>query len=281
MTVDCTCRRARHTHGTYGAYTVDRCRCDDCREAARIYRKRTKFAAANRRSNRVPCDRAANHVRQLLANGWSINQVGVTAGIASTTVVHMLARGQYTLRRTERALLAIPADSRPASGYVDPTGTRRRIHALTALGWPQAWIARRLGIEESSMRQTMAAGMVQSITAEAVATLYEQMWDERPPTRTVTQRRFVAIARNLAVRNGWAPPMAWDDIDDPDERPQGASRDGSRRNGVREIEDMAETGEAAHQIAQRLGVTVGAVYARCRRAGRLDLWQQITKGTAA
>lgn len=281
MKTDCHCRRARHTHGSYGAYTVDRCRCDDCREAARIYRKRTKFAAANRRSNRVPCDRAANHVRQLLANGWSINQIGVTAGIASTTIVHMLARGQYTLRRTERALLAIPADSRPASGYVDPTGTRRRVHALTALGWPQAWIARRLGIEESSLRQTMAAGMVQSTTAEAVAALYEQMWAELPPTRTLTQRRFVATARNLAARNGWAPPLAWNNIDDPREKPQGVVWDSSRRAGVREIEDMAEAGEHALAIARRLGIQPASIHRRCQRAGRLDLWQRITKERAA
>lgn len=272
---DCACKRARHRHGTYGAYTVDRCRCDDCREAARLYRKRTKLAAANGRSNRIPCDRAVAHLRLLTANGWNPHQIAIASGIAPTTIVHMLARGRYTLRRTEQAILSIPAHTRPASGYIDPTGTRRRVHALTALGWPQAWIARRLGIEESSLRQTMAAGIVQATTADAIAALYDQMWAELPPTRTLTERRFVATARNLAARNGWAPPLAWDNIDNPKEKPRGVSRDDSRQAGFADIEEMVAAGESVASIAHRLDVKPGAIYNRCRRAGRLDLWQKL------
>lgn len=35
--VDCTCKRARHEHGTYGAYARDMCGCDACMDAGNAY----------------------------------------------------------------------------------------------------------------------------------------------------------------------------------------------------------------------------------------------------
>ena len=57
-TRDCQCPRANHQHGTRTAYVVDRCRCDPCREAARIYeaqRRRTHlYGATTTSSTRNP-----------------------------------------------------------------------------------------------------------------------------------------------------------------------------------------------------------------------------------
>lgn len=53
--------------------------------------------------------------------------------------------------------------------------------------------------------------------AERVRTLYDQIWNVPPPSGTQYERSASKRARTLANRNGWPPPLAWDDdeIDDP------------------------------------------------------------------
>lgn len=104
--------------------------------------------------------------------------------------------------------------------YIDATGTIRRIRALMALGWRYRDIDNLAGYQTS--RASWAHNLVvqQRVhidTAERVARIYDELSMSRGPSNRL---------RNLAAKNGWAPPLAWDDIDDPAEQPKlGGNRD--------------------------------------------------------
>lgn len=103
---------------------------------------------------------------------------------------------------------------------VEPTGTRRRIEALMRLGWTQVQIGERLGINGEAVRQIRSFGRVNVRTVKRIAAVYDDLSTRRPPERNKVERLNASRTRNRAERLGWAPPAAWDDIDDPTENPK-------------------------------------------------------------
>ncbi len=101
---------------------------------------------------------------------------------------------------------------------VDARGTRRRLQALVALGWSATRIATRLDVTHDQIFHWLAAERVTNTTEARVTALYERMSATAPPTATYGDRISRTRARNHAARQGWAPPLAWDDID-TDEHP--------------------------------------------------------------
>lgn len=98
--------------------------------------------------------------------------------------------------------------------YIDATGTARRIRALMALGWRYSDIDRAAGYD--NVRATWAHNLITQErvhidTADRVARIYDEMSMKAGPSVRL---------RNLGLKRGWAPPLAWDDIDNPDEQPQ-------------------------------------------------------------
>jgi predicted transcriptional regulator len=94
-------------------------------------------------------------------------------------------------------------------------GTRRRMRALAAIGWSCAALAREMGCSPSMVSQIQhgPAPVVRRATARSVALVYERLSMRIPPDED-------ARTRLSAARKGWAPPLAWDDIDDPDASPR-------------------------------------------------------------
>jgi hypothetical protein len=102
------------------------------------------------------------------------------------------------------------------AALLDGCGTRRRLQALTAIGYPKAQLARRLGLTPKQFRALMRRNMITPVAAIAVRALYDRLWDQ-PPSGLAAVR-----ARTYAAAVGWPPPLAWDDwpgepycIDDP------------------------------------------------------------------
>jgi hypothetical protein len=94
--------------------------------------------------------------------------------------------------------------------YIDSTGSIRRIRALMALGWRYSDIDTAAGY--ATVRPTWAhnivtQAMVHIDTAEKVDEVYRQLGMTLGPSSRV---------RGLAAGRGWAPPLAWDDIDNDD-----------------------------------------------------------------
>lgn len=149
-------------------------------------------------------------------------------------------------RLTEQKVLAIPVPAPLVSGApVDATGTRRRIQALVAMGWPQSVLAKELGTTQTGVSAWVRRDKVTSETAIAVAELFRR-WGMTPgPSQ---------LSRDRARANGWVTGAAWDDIDDPDEKPDlGEHVVLKFPDRVRELREL---GYGDVQIAARLGVKV-------------------------
>lgn len=137
-----------------------------------------------------------------------------------------------------RAAIADFARNRRARIYlggpltVPSLGTRRRIQALMALGWGGPAIDARLGKKRTYVSAILGGGdrEIHRSTAEAIAKVYDEMSMTLPPQNTSHERQRATRARNYARRMGWAPPLAWDDIDN-DVRPSFGRRE---RGGIDE-----------------------------------------------
>lgn len=107
-------------------------------------------------------------------------------------------------------------ERRAPARIVDATGTRRRLQALAAIGWPFRALADPLGYRDPTAVARLAhpsTARVNARTAAAVTTLYDRLSMTPGPS---------SHTRGRAIRAGWAPPLAWDsdaDLDDPGAAP--------------------------------------------------------------
>lgn len=94
-------------------------------------------------------------------------------------------------------------------------GVARRIQALMAIGYTAGVIGEALGVGHDlpmkwAREQTINA---HASTVERVAELYSR-WSMTPAPETTGRDAWRAsYARTVAAKHGWAPPLAWDDID--------------------------------------------------------------------
>lgn len=146
----CLHKQASHQHGTYVCYVADECRCPACTAANTDY-ERTRFRqhVYGRWNGLIDAQPAREHVEALMASGMGLKRIAVAAGVSAGAVGKLIygapGRGMAPSTRlqpgTVTALLAVEFDC----AYVPAVGTRRRLEALTALGWSRSELARRLG----------------------------------------------------------------------------------------------------------------------------------------
>lgn len=254
----CLHPRANHQHGTHLAYDKDGCRCEPCNAANLRYDKRVRYRTATGTHSYVPAGRAREHVTELLAV-LTVGQIEARSGIHRTAIRVLVGTfpgrppSKRITRTTEASLLAVePVRVGPEQhGLVDGTGTRRRICALIALGWPARTIATRLGASSRNMWElTGPTAPVRALVTvrlrDAVTRLYDEISLVVPPRSAHTTR-----ARNIAAARGWVPPLAWDDdtIDDPAATPTLDAPD--LRGGVDDVAiDRAIAGDPARPLTR-------------------------------
>jgi len=272
------------------------CHCRACRRAHRAAANhRSRMQAYGRWEPFTEAEPARAWVRMLMEHPcYPIGQqrIAELAGVSPKMVSRLLygLDGQPPSRRIRpendariRAVqptLANLADNTPT----DPTGTRRRLQALVACGWPPCWLYARLGWQKPFFDAVMRRrDRVAAKTARAVLVLYSELWNQTPPQATKAEGRAVARAQQLAERCDWPLPQAWDDeaIDDPGAEPEDCRRPGHRSQAVLVAEAqelMASPAETVtgqsltrQQAADRLGVTrecLDTALLRHARAGR-------------
>lgn len=109
---------------------------------------------------------------------------------------------------------------------VDTIGTQRRIQALVAAGWSYPALAPHFNVTPAQLAKWAKGGaFIRRDTRDRILTTYAALEMREPPTGTPAERRNTRYATTVAKRNGWLPPLAWVDIDDPDERPDMNARD--------------------------------------------------------
>jgi hypothetical protein len=103
---------------------------------------------------------------------------------------------------------------------IDATGTKRRIQSLVALGWTMQEIGQHAGgYSKNWAHVILSQQTVVTDTARKVDAVFERL------SMTVPIGPYRNRTRLRAARNGWVPPLAWDDIDDPNEQPSNPTDD--------------------------------------------------------
>ncbi|MGW1071517.1 hypothetical protein [Streptomyces sp. NPDC002537] len=210
-----------------------------------------------------------DHVNRVRAAGLGNRRIAELAGVTPSVLSRLLypMSGKPPLRTVRRStaekLLAIrPAPALLADGaLVDATGTRRRLQALTARGWTHRALAPHLGVGPLFVGDLARQARVTARHARSVAAVYNRLWDADPVRHGVPEPSATR-ARNLAARNGWPPPMAWDEesIDAPEARPDMGMEHRPRGETHGEIEWLLAAGESdTGMIAARVGVSEHAV----------------------
>ena len=199
-----------------------RCGCSpECRDLALAGKRR---ARVYRELGRTPPDRseaAFAALDRMLAAGRQPLEISITAGIDHESLNNALRdrrRGGWKRMSAPWAAGIISAEhSAPAGGRIPATGTRRRLQALAWSGHSAAVLAPVLGVSARTLeklRSDTGPSTVPVETADAVRHHYE------PLLKTAGDPAVAGKAK----AKGWPPAAAWDDIDDPHERPKGVGR---------------------------------------------------------
>jgi transcriptional regulator with XRE-family HTH domain len=247
---------AAETHTPSRACYLRGCRTDAC--AQENYRYGKKLATEHVRGERRLHDIAQvrTHIEQLLANEWWQAEIGRVSGVSRSTIsLIVLGHLPRTNKRIALAILSIPITPivRTVDGdRVDATGTIRRLHALAILGHNWTVVGARTGMTPDRL-SFIARGktdVVRPEEAQRIAAAYRDL-----STTPGAMKQIVTSARN----KGWHGPLAWDDIDDPNCKPEEAKpykpADKYRRDPdrTREIEHLYLLGESPQQITKKLG----------------------------
>ncbi|WP_432001194.1 hypothetical protein [Streptomyces sioyaensis] len=220
-------------HG-YARAKLDRCPCYTCRWAvAQYYEARERAILYGTWRPFVDASPVRDHIRNLQACGMGLRRIAAEAHVDRKRLQAIITgrpergTGPQPRVRPETAAAILNVEPRlnllGPSTPIDGTGTRRRLQALVAAGWPEQELARRLDRTPTNFSSLIRRTHVTVRTALAVRRLYDELWQEDPCQHATGYA--VHRARKRAVRLHWAPALAWDDdtLDDPAARPRGVA----------------------------------------------------------
>ncbi|RSN55584.1 hypothetical protein DMH12_15305 [Streptomyces sp. WAC 04229] len=225
-------------HG-YARYRLDGCRCYICGFARSEYdENRSKAITAGTWQPWVDAEPVRIHLRHLQSCAMGLRTIAAQAGVARRSLQAILSgrsdRGSGPQERVRPDLAAAVLAVEPVlenlapSTPVSPVGTRRRVQALVAMGWPQQHLAEYLAMRPGNFsmmlnREHVLVGRVLQVRA-----MYDALWRVDPGEAGATAAG-VTRARRHAAERGWPPVGAWDDdtIDDPDAFPDWTGRCGT------------------------------------------------------
>jgi hypothetical protein len=225
-------------HG-YARYRLDGCRCYTCAYARSQYDdNRNRAIAYGTWQPWTDAEPVRTHIRTLQTCGMGLRTIAAVAGIDRKRL--QAALGGRTERSTgpqekmrpaiAAAVLAVEPtlDNLAPSTLINPAGTRRRAHALVAVGWPQHYLAAHLGMTPSNFGQMLGREHVLVRRALAIQAMYDALWRADPAAHGATSAG-ITRARRHAAANRWAPVGSWDDdtIDDPAAYPDWTGRCGT------------------------------------------------------
>lgn len=234
--------------------------CPACYEAKLVSsRRRSKRKAMGYRYT-VPSDRARVRVQTWRDGGATWGDISDHTGIESGRLWEIHHDGAPAIyARTAYAILS--AGDWPVTAL----GIRRRVQALTRLGWTTPNVAAACNVHHDTIidiRRRQPEFIARKVRDGIVAG-YLALCDTLPQPTTQQERAGVTRARNYAERNGWAPPIAWDDIDDPNEQPgtikRSVGRPPRKEDALQDFEWLTSQGVSDEHAAARVGVKLATI----------------------
>lgn len=170
--------RKVYPHGTNARYALNRCRCDECREARRQYE--------HERSSRIEpafvgADPARQHVRELMAAGVGLKQIAKISQVPHGTLWKLIygVKGRGPSKRvrkvTQDRLLAVTPRDRAGGARIDAAPTWALIDEMVAAGVPKVRIAQHIGQQGPGLQ--LSRRLVTGRNATAVADLHRRWRD--------------------------------------------------------------------------------------------------------
>jgi hypothetical protein len=258
-------------------YYEDACRCRPCRDANSAKARSTRRLKAYGRARvRVDIGPAREHLQKIYALGIRSRRISNMAGMHQSQILKILGTGgqtsqKYVYSDTAERILSLPLDPNvyPDGRGLPAIGYKRRVQALMAIGYSADRQEKLCGVSEGQLDRLRHGNiLVTEDMARRIRDMYEKYWDK--PYRPNPDDKYDRIARtramNLAKRNGWPPPMGWDDIDDPNcepyvedggKRPVGSGRGRVIDEGVLEDLDwLRRSGVLPEDAAERVGFSL-------------------------
>lgn len=189
------------------------CECGTCskcygRERARARYRAIAYGTWNPRGD---LEAVVAHIRDLRAAGVGTTAIAAAVGTGRAHIQNISKAGTAHISRDlADRILAVQADD--ARAKLPPYRAERRLRALNRIGWSTRDLGERLGMPQENVSDLLA-GKRQYVTRPTMArivSLYDELHMTPGPNRH---------SARIATANGYHPPLAWDDIDDPDEDP--------------------------------------------------------------
>ena len=262
-------REAPH-HNTVTCVKHYGCKRLECLERKRAYQAEWRRKRATQPSL-IDAEPVRKHIELLAAANIGPGRIAVLTGLAVATIAGFTGPyGSGDGRRFGRKhkvrpdvaakILALDPDA-ITPGVTDATGSRRRIQALNAAGWPNVVLIQRLPQGNRPLHTLPRQTHLYASTADAIAALYDELKDQRPE-RNGVHPASARRSRLRAKRNNWPNPTYWstrmDVIDDPDFEPMyGVTRREIVAQDAGEL--MRVSGLDKHAAAERLGVSTSYI----------------------
>ena len=243
------------------ASTWTKCTCDDCKAWMQRLRKKHEMGAPIAADHQAASAAAWAVMDDLQRLGWTQAAIASATGIPTRAIyTAVLRRSTWSTRNARRILAHAPW---PTAGSFSALGSRRRLRALAALGWSLPELADRFDMPAMTL-SVIRSGKTVLVHAHVAAQIRD-MYDALHMTPGPS-----GITRRAAEKRGWHAPLAWDQIDEPNEMP----RSGRRERGAFDLDDwmhLVRFGEDPTRAAKRFGVTANAIEKAAYRHNRPDV----------
>ena len=186
--------------------------CEGCQAQNRAYLRTWK--KGHRMGYLVDSTPARDHIHTLTRAGYSLSSIARRSGVSLSAIYNLAKSANPTIHvDTSEAILGTRAGD---AVMVPAVGVQRRLQHLALMGWSTSRLAEELGVTQQMVSLLMLGRthQIHVTTFEGVAGFFSAHWQEDGGSTR---------AKGCARRNGYVPAAAWDDIDNPRERPKGVA----------------------------------------------------------
>lgn len=193
--------------------TCARLSCENSAGTAKHGLCKKHAAHLGKQNPMIPADTAQLTVRTLMGRGCTAVAIADAVGASSETIYSLAHhRHRYVRSDVDHGLRRLATSGEwEAIAIIPLWRARRRVRSLRAAGWRSADIAQALGVSKTLVSRLATGDAKKAVSAELFARL-DRFYRAHEHDSVSEQSR-------LTKRHEWVPPLWWDDIDDPAERP--------------------------------------------------------------